>query len=128
MVERVVLHTDRMEVTLRLSARNDTRLEQTVAMILRRRGVERRIVIAPQIKTSTPSDPQILKALRIGLRFWEQLNARQPLTAVEFAKQEGVDNRYVGRAMQLTFLAPNLIERLVSGQHPPEWTADRLLR
>jgi len=86
-------------------------------------------VIGGSVEPHTPPDPQILKALRTGMRFWHQLiHADKPLTAVEFAEQEKVDNRYVGRTLQLAFLAPELVERLVSGRHAPEWTADRLIR
>jgi len=63
------------------------------------------------------------------MRFWHQLmHTDKPLTAVEFAEQQKVDNRYVGRTLRLAFLAPNLVEQLVSGRHAPEWTADRLIR
>lgn len=41
--------------------------------------------------------------IRTGFKFWQQLMSDRPLTAVEFARQEGVDNRYVGRALVLTF-------------------------
>ena len=97
-------------------------------MIMKRRGVERRLVISPdKIKPAAP-DPQILKATRTGFKFWEQLKSDCRLTAVEFAKGEGIDNRYVGRALLLAFLAPDILERLVSGQHATDWTAERLLR
>ena len=63
------------------------------------------------------------------MRFWRQLmHADKPLTAVKFAEQEKVDNRYVGRTLQLAFLAPDIVEQLASGRHAPEWAADRLIR
>lgn len=127
-VKRVVLHVYRISVTVQIPASNPIRLEQTLPMIMKRRGVERRLAIAPdKIKAAEP-DPQILKAIRTGFKFWEQLQSDHPLTAVEFAKREGVDNRYVGRALSLNFLAPDIVERFMSGQHLPSWTAKRLSR
>lgn len=126
-VVRVVLDEHQISVTAQIPASKPIRLEQTLRMIMKRRGVERRLVISPdKIKAAEP-DLQILKAIRTGFKFWEQLKSDQPLTAVKFAKQEGVDNRYVGRTLVLAFLAPDIVERLVSGRHPPDWTAERLL-
>ena len=128
-VERVTLYPDRLIVVLQLPARVRIRLERTVPLALRQRGKERRLVIGGGLQPHTPPDPQILKALRTGMRFWHQLmHADKPLTAVEFAEQEKVDNRYVGRTLQLAFLAPDVMEQLVLGRHAPEWTADRLIR
>ncbi|WP_018971982.1 hypothetical protein [Rudaea cellulosilytica] len=127
-VARVVLHEYQISVTAQIPASKPIRLEQTLPMIMKRRGVERRLVISPdKIKVAEP-DPHILKAIRTGFKFWDQLMSDDPLTATEFAKQEGVDNRYVGRALSLAFLAPDIAEHFVSGLHPPAWTAKRLLR
>ena len=72
-------------------------------MTLRQRGKERRLVTGGGGEPHTPPDPQVLKAPRKGPRFWhQQIHADKPLTAVEFAEQE-VDNRYVGRTLQLAF-------------------------
>lgn len=121
-------HTEEAKSSVRLGRDHLYRLEQTLPMILKRRGVERRLVIAPgKIKTLEP-DPQILKAIRTGYKFWEQLKSDHPATAVDFAKREGVDNRYVGGTLALAFLAPSIVERFMSGQHLPDWTAERLLR
>jgi len=56
------------------------------------------------------------------------MHPEKPLTAVEFAEQENVVNCYVGRTLQLAFLAPDLVEQLASERHAPEWTADRSIR
>jgi DNA invertase Pin-like site-specific DNA recombinase len=127
-VERVTLYADHLSVTVVLPARIGVRLEHTVSVVMKRRGAERRLVIAPEVKTHVQPDRNILKAIHTGFRFWERLNSDQPLTAVQFAQQAGVDNRYIGRTLALAFLAPDLVERFASGNHPPEWTADRLLR
>jgi len=125
-VASVILHEYQISVTAQIPASTPIRLKQTLPMIMKRRGVERRLVIAPdKIKTAEP-DPQILKTIRIGFKFWEQLQSDHPLTAVDFAKRECVDNRYVGRALSLTFLAPDIVERFISGRHLPSWTAKRL--
>lgn len=54
--------------------------------------------------------------------------SEKPLTAVEFAKQEGVDDRFVGRTLPLAFLAPQVVTRLAAVNHSPDWTSERLIR
>ena len=125
--ERITLYPYRVAATLRLPE-SEIRLERAVNVVMKRCGIERRVVIAPETQPAGPPNPQILKALRVGQRFWANLSSDHPLSAVEFARQEGIDNRYVGRALSLAFLAPDIVERLVSGHHPCDWTAERLLR
>lgn len=69
-----------------------------------------------------------MMALRIGMAFWEQLGSDGAVNLREFAKREGVEERFVGRALPLTFLAPDIIEAIVDGTLSPEWTAERLRR
>ena len=50
------------------------------------------------------------------------------LSAMEFAKAEGVDNSYIGRTLLLAFLAPDIIETLSSNKQNEELTARKILR
>jgi hypothetical protein len=127
-VERVDLRADGMTAVIRLPGANQIRLTQSVSMVMKRRGVERRIVIASDSAPMGNPDPRILRVLSIGLRFWENLMSEKPLTAVEFAKQEGVDDRFIGRTLPLAFLAPQVVMWLAAGNHSPDWTSERLIR
>jgi len=127
-VDNVTLRTDHMMVTLQLPARVPVKLERRVDVVMKRRGVQRRMVIASVTNEISRADPQILKALRIGHQFWKSLMSEQPRSAVAFAPEHAVDNRYVGRALPLAFLPPAVVEQLVTGRSPPDWTAELLLR
>lgn len=127
-VKRVDLTSECLKVVICPS--DDTRftITQDVPMLMKRRGVEQRIVLSAVQHQHSQPDPHIVKALSLGLRFWEQLmSLEKPLTAVQFANREGIDNRYVGRALRLAFLAPDIVERYVMGGQPIEWTSKRLL-
>ncbi len=86
------------------------------------------MVIGSTTNQMNNADPRVTKALSIGYRFWVQLNHNDPKMARDFAEIKGVDNRFVGRALQLAFLAPDIVEALANGRCPPEWTSERLLR
>jgi len=44
------------------------------------------------------------------------------------SRDEQVTTSYVTRVIQLAFLAPDIVQRIVRGDHSPEFTADRLIR
>ena len=127
-VSRVQLYPDRIAVTIELLGTPPIKLERVVEMTLKRRGRERRIVIQVQAKKYQHADKQIVKALSLGMRYWEQLNSDDPKSAMEFAKSEDVDNSNVGRALPLVFMSPVLIEMLISGKQAESLTAKNLLR
>jgi ParB-like chromosome segregation protein Spo0J len=57
----------------------------------------------------------------------DQLLADRSLTFEDIAKSEGVVPSYVTRLFRLTLLAPDIVSSILSGRHPPELTARRLM-
>ena len=94
-VERVILHPDRMTATISFQGTEMLRIEKTVPMIMRRRGREQRIVIPGKPDPSVRQDQKMIRALRLGLRFWEQLKSDLALTGMAFAEQEGTDSAFL---------------------------------
>lgn len=70
----------------------------------------------------------MLRALQLDFADWGQLSTDGPINLREFAKRESVEERFIGRALPLVFLAPDLIEAIVAGRLPSEWTTERLIR
>jgi hypothetical protein len=56
-----------------------------------------------------------------------QLLMDRSLTLDDIAKTEGVVPSYATRLFRLTVLAPDIISAILSGRHPPELTARRLM-
>ncbi len=115
-------------MTIRLPGSIFLELQKTVPMVLKKRGVERRIVIQGSHQSDAPPDPLIVSAIGRGMRYWEQLNSGQYRSIKEIGRAEKLDDRYVGRTLQLAFLAPDVVEMFLRGRHSPEWSAERLLR
>jgi hypothetical protein len=44
------------------------------------------------------------------------------------ATEDGVSPSYVTRVIYLAFLAPDIVQRIVRGDHPPDLGTDRLMR
>ena len=128
-VERVQLKTNRIEISINLPTTGLLKIERAADMSLKRRGIERRIILEGMTTARAQmADPQIFKALSLGLRFWDQMLSENPMTSLEFSKTEEVDNSNVGRALPLAFLAPHIVADLLAGKQLADVTAKKMLR
>jgi DNA invertase Pin-like site-specific DNA recombinase len=126
-LQRVQLGPDQIVVTLALPGKKAIKLERVVPMALKRRGIERRVVIEGQVRSPSRPDARMIKALSLGLRFWERVCEDPSTNARTFAKAERVDGRYLGRALQLAFLVPQIAEAIAAGDQPVTLTATALV-
>src|SRR5271170_1889603 len=60
--------------------------------------------------------------------WFEDLISGRSASMVEIGKREKVGKRYVSRIIRLAFLAPDIVGQIASGCHPPELTAESLLK
>jgi site-specific DNA recombinase len=58
---------------------------------------------------------------------WDEVIAAKSLTLDETAKAENMTPSYATRLFRLTLLAPDILSAILSGQHPPELTARKLM-
>jgi hypothetical protein len=103
-----------------------------VPMKIRRRP-GRKMVITPVVdglpaQTTTRADPTLLKALARAFWYQRMLDAGKYTTIGEMAAGEKLDRGYLGRLLQLTLLAPDLVEAIVEGRQPEGVTLSRLLQ
>ena len=64
----------------------------------------------------TQGDPALVKALARAFRWRRMLEEGRYASVRELAKAEGVDRSYVGRALNLTLLAPEVVEAILDGR------------
>jgi site-specific DNA recombinase len=95
-------------------------------LIYRRRGVQMKLMI-PGSKRSAPPDQPLVAAIVRAHDWADRLISGQCRTIAEIAEQEGLSFQYVSQVMPLAFLAPNIVERILVGDHPPGLTADGLI-
>jgi hypothetical protein len=102
-----------------------TSVTVVVPMAIRRRGGQKQIigpdgapVQAGGDAAETRGDPALVKALARGFRWRRMLEERRYASVRELAAAEGVDRAYVGRVLNLTLLAPDLIEAVLDGRAP----------
>ena len=104
------------------------RLVSTVSIParLKRTGKEMRIILSNGSDPSVP-DSGLVRLLVRANAIRDQLLADQSLTFEDITKSEGVVPSYATRLFRLTILAPDIVSAILSGRHPPELTARRLM-
>ncbi|SLN71891.1 hypothetical protein [Oceanibacterium hippocampi] len=91
----------------------------------RRRGVERKIVLAGPAADAHP-DPVLCRTIAIAHRWVAELADGTMASGDVIAKREQRDGSDVSRLLPLAFLAPDIVEAILDGRLPPEFTARSL--
>ncbi len=119
-----------------------TSITVRVPLTIRRRP-GRKTVVMPEdapaaVPTRTRADPALVKALARAFQYQRLLDEGRYASISEMAAGEEVDRGYLGRILQLTLLAPDIVDALLDGRQPselglpalmepfpPEWDAQR---
>ena len=89
----------------------------------RRRGQELPLIFGdepPEI------DQALLRYVAKGCGWWVAIQKGRSLA--QLAEAEGVSPRLVANHLPVVFLAPDIIELIVTGRHPPDLSVTRLRR
>jgi len=115
-----------------------TSVTVVVPMTIRRRGGRKQIigpdgaaVRAGEEVTgvaTTRGDPTLVKALARAFRWRRMLEEGSYASVRELAKAEGVNRTYIGRLLNLTLLAPAMVEEILDGRETTELNLARLLQ
>jgi site-specific DNA recombinase len=137
LVDRVDLSPDGFRIALKLPTQlgetTDTTIQTCIAvsrfvpMQIKRRGVELRLVFNSDRGKTRKADPALLKAIARAHRWFDDLVAGRVRSMAEIGKREGVAKNYVSWLIRLAFLAPEIVEAIVQGNHPPDLTAQTLI-
>jgi DNA invertase Pin-like site-specific DNA recombinase len=90
---------------------------------LRRRGVEAKMVLEdapPQI------DQTLLRNVARGWAWLEEIKRGTPMQ--DIARRENLSQRRIARLADLAFLAPDIVEAIVTGRQPVTLTSDALIK
>lgn len=93
-----------------------------------KRGGRKEIVLPAGAVEPRRTDSTLVRALGRAFRWKRLLDSGACLTIAEVAERDGVAMSYVSRMMQLTLLAPDLVEAILEGRQGPEVTLVRLLQ
>ena len=133
LVERVDLSATEITLHLALSPLlegENVVLRHVVPARVRKRGVERRLVPHgdPGVARRNGVDPALLKVIARARRWFEDLSSGRATSFKEIAEADGVSEQYVGKLIPLAFLAPKIVEKIVSGGQPGDLSAEDLTK
>jgi hypothetical protein len=98
-----------------------------IAASLRRSGSVMRFLQHDGCPAGSAEPQQHLVRLVLRARsWWDEMN-RNAMTVADLARKQGVTRSYASRLIRLNFLAPPIIEAIVSGTHPASLDAKTLL-
>ena len=146
MVTKVQVHSDRIDMTLDqmgvalwLNAKDQQQpadtcrhdrerhlMVLTIPARLKRTEIEMRIVVDDGSEPANV-DPVLVRLLIRAHVIRARLLQDPSLTLKEIAAEEGFSSSYVTRLVRLAFLAPDIVTVILSGRHPPQLTANRLM-
>ena len=98
----------------------------TIPARLKRTGKEMRIIVEDGSDPEIPN-PGLVRVVVRAHVVRDRLLADRSLTLEEIAKSEGMVPSYATRLFRLTLLAPDIVSAILSGKHPPELTARKLM-
>jgi site-specific DNA recombinase len=98
----------------------------TIPARLKRTGKEMRIVVEDESDPAIP-DPGLVRVLVRAHVVRDRLFADKSLTLDDIAKSEAMVPSYATRLFRLTLLTPDIVSAILSGKHPPELTARKLM-
>ncbi len=98
----------------------DASITVRVPLTIRRRP-GRKTVVTPvrdggETAIPTRADPALVKALARAFRYQRLLDEGRYASISEMAAAEKLDRGYLGRILQLTLLAPGIVEAILDGR------------
>ena len=99
----------------------------TAPLVYRRRGVQAKLVVGDG-KLDLRSDLSLQQAVARGSIWFEHLATGKRRSVAEISAAEGITGSKVTALLELAFLAPVLVDKIVQGTQPATLSAARLVR
>ena len=97
-----------------------TTMRVFIPLSIRKRNGRPKIVPPADVVPYTGGvDPHALKAIAKAWSWRRKLETGEAATIQDIADAEGISDRYVGRMLRLSYLAPAVLDKLLIGRVPP---------
>jgi hypothetical protein len=95
---------------------------------LKRCGLAVRLIIkSPHAANSRGPDGKLVALLAKAQQWFKRLSSGQADSVLSIALDQGMESRDVTRVIYLAFLAPDIVQKIVAGEHPEDFNAKKIL-
>jgi len=110
------------------SGRAEDGIHLKVDAVLKRCGVQVRLIVPPNSTSGDTDKPaaSLVKALARAKQWYDCIAAGEATSMASIARLTGLSERYVGKVFRCAFLAPDIVEAILDGRHPPGLSFERL--
>jgi hypothetical protein len=91
-----------------------------------KRGGRKEMQLPDGASSQRKTDNTLIKAMARAFRWRRMLESGEFMIIRELAEREGIAPSYMTRILQLTLLAPDIVETILEGRQGPEITLARL--
>lgn len=103
-------------------------ITRDIPMLMKRRGIEMRLVIENDNAKATRADPILLKTIARAYGWSQELLSGKTSSMTEIASRNNVSVSYVKKLIPLAFLAPDIVEAIIVGRQPADLSSQKLIR
>lgn len=103
-------------------------IEIKVTLLLRKRGVETKLILTLASGQKTEIDETMVSRIANAPTCWTQLKFQSVASINALAKTSHIPPSEVTRTLPLAFLAPDIMGAIVDGRQPVDLTTERLKR
>ena len=100
----------------------------SVAMVVKRRGVETRLIVSDGKTPHTAPDQVLMGTVAGAHRLFDELKSGQMESINDLAARENIPACEISRQLPLAFLSPSIVRAILAGHQPADVTAKTLLR
>ena len=83
-------------------------------------------MLGPDNAEQPQPNPKLVALMLQARRWFADLSSGAMSSIADLAKSDGVDRAYISRLITVAFLAPDIVERIVTGDHSATLTPERL--
>jgi site-specific DNA recombinase len=140
LLSRITIYKHKLEIAIirvqewNKSHTNGTKPDELLTVIevpveLKRCGMAVRLIVRATGATACRvPDKKLIARIAKAYTWFQYLSSGRFSSIQAIALQEKVTSSYVTRVIHLAFLAPDIVQRIINGDHPIELNIDRLIR
>jgi DNA invertase Pin-like site-specific DNA recombinase len=126
MIERIEVHSERIEISFSEAAGEPVLL--SVAAKLVRRGNETRLALPPEELANGERDRALIKLIAKAQIAREALALARDKSIADLAIEQGLSKDYFGVLLRISYLAPDIVAAILDGRQPAQLNRQRLAR